>query len=125
MSRRVLVVDDSMLMRRMVKDTLRSDGWEIVGEASNGQEAVEQFEKLQPDIVTLDIIMPGTDGMGALEGILRSDPNAKVIVVSAVSQTRLISEAIRLGAQDFVAKPFLPEQLHQTLRACLEASACA
>ena len=63
MSRRVLVVDDSMLMRRMVKDTLRSDGWEIVGEASNGQEAVEQFEKLRPDIVTLDIIMPETDGM--------------------------------------------------------------
>ena len=124
MSRRVLVVDDSPLMRRMVKDTLRSDGWDIVGEACNGQEAVEQYEKLRPDVVTLDIIMPGTDGMHALQHILHDDPDAKVIVVSASSQTRLISEAIRLGAQDFVAKPFLPEQLHHTLRACLEASAC-
>ena len=121
MSRRVLVVDDSMLMRRMVKDTLLSDGWEVVGEACNGREAVEKYETLRPDSVTLDIIMPGTDGMSALQNILRIDPKAKVIVVSALSQTKLISEAIRLGAQDFVAKPFLPEQLHRTMRACLEA----
>ncbi len=121
MSRRVLVVDDSMLMRRMVKDTLLSDGWEVVGEACNGREAVEKYETLRPDAVTLDIIMPDTDGMAALQDILRIDPKAKVIVVSALSQTKLISEAIRLGAQDFVAKPFLPEQLHHTMRACLEA----
>jgi len=124
MSRRALVVDDSLLMRRMVKDTLLSDGWEVVGEACNGREAVEKYKTLRPDVVTLDIIMPGTDGMSALENILRIAPKAKVIVVSALSQTKLISEAIRLGAQDFVAKPFLPEQLHHTMRACLEASLC-
>ncbi len=124
MSRRALVADDSMMMRRMVRDTLLSDGWEIVGEAANGHEAAEQYDKLRPDVVTLDIVMPGVDGMEALRRILRSDPNAKVVVVSAPSQTRLISEAIRLGAQDFVAKPFLPEQLHHTMRACLEASEC-
>jgi two-component system chemotaxis response regulator CheY len=125
MSRRVLIVDDSALMRRMVKDTLLVDGWEIAGEACNGQDAAEQYEKLRPDVVTLDIIMPGTDGMSALQSILHGDPNAKIVVVSALSQTKLISEAIRLGAQDFVAKPFLPEQLHHTMRACLEAAECA
>jgi two-component system chemotaxis response regulator CheY len=113
------------MMRRMVRDTLISDGWEIAGEASNGQEAAELYEKVRPDVVTLDIVMPGVDGMEALRRILHSDPNAKVIVVSALSQTKLISEAIRLGAQDFVAKPFLPEQLHNTMRACLESSGCA
>jgi two-component system chemotaxis response regulator CheY len=122
MSRRVLVADDSLMMRRMVSDTLVSDGWEIAGEAANGQEAAELYDKVRPDVVTLDIVMPGVDGMEALRRILHSDPNAKVIVVSALSQTKLISEAIRLGAQDFVAKPFLPEQLHHTMRACLESS---
>ena len=121
-SRRVLIVDDSMLIRRMVKDTLVSDGWEVVGEASNGQEAVEKYQQLRPDAVTLDIIMPDTDGMEALQTILRIDPKAKVVVVSALNQTKLISRAIRSGAQDFIAKPFLPEQLQQTLRVCMEAS---
>ena len=120
MSRRVLIVDDSILMRRMVKDTLVSDGWEVVGEACNGREAVEMYEKFRPDAVTLDIIMPGSDGMKALQMILHIDPEAKVVVVSVLNQTKLISEAIRSGAQDFIAKPFLPEQLQHTLRACVE-----
>jgi two-component system, chemotaxis family, chemotaxis protein CheY len=121
MSRRVLIVDDSLLMRRMVKDTLVSDGWEIVGEAANGSEAIEKYQKLRPDAVTLDIIMPDKNGMKALQTILSIDPNAKVVVVSALNQTKLISQAIRSGAQDFIAKPFLPEQLQHTLRACVEA----
>jgi two-component system, chemotaxis family, chemotaxis protein CheY len=125
MSRRVLIVDDSKLMRRMVKDTLLSDGWEVIGEAADGQDAVEKFRQLRPDAVTLDIIMPGTNGMTALQSILDIDPDAKVVVVSALNQTKLISEAIRSGAQDFIAKPFLPEQLQHTLRACTEASGIA
>jgi two-component system chemotaxis response regulator CheY len=106
-----------------VQDTLASDGWEVVGEAANGHEAVEKFVQLRPDAVTLDIIMPDTDGMDALRSILHIDPKAKVVVISALSQTKLISEAIRSGAQDFIAKPFLPEQLQQTLRLCVGASA--
>ena len=121
-SRRVLIVDDSKLMRQLVRDTLVNDGWEVVGEASDGQEAATLFDRLRPDAVTLDIIMPDTDGMEALRSILRIDPKARVVVVSALSQTKLISQAIRSGAQDFIAKPFLPEQLQQTLRLCLEAS---
>ncbi|MDZ7618263.1 MAG: response regulator [Patescibacteria group bacterium] len=114
----VLVVDDSMLMRRMVADSLTDAGWLVVAEAANGKEAVERYLETRPDAVTLDIVMPDFNGMYALEEILRFDPQAKVVVVSALNQTRMISEAIRKGAQDFIAKPFLPEQLQQTMRHC-------
>jgi len=120
MSRRLLIVDDSVLMRRLVKTTLASDGWECIAEASNGAEAVEQFRRWRPDAVTLDIIMPDGDGLIALRSILEIDPAAKVVVVRALTQTKLISEAIRAGAQDFIAKPFMPEQLQDTLRYCVE-----
>ena len=120
MSKRALVVDDSMLMRRVICDCLTDSGWEIVAEADNGEEAVRQYRDHQPDAVTMDIVMPGTDGLFALERILEIDPSAQVVVVSALNQTKLISEAIRKGAQDFIAKPFLPEQRQQTLAGCIE-----
>jgi len=119
MSKRVLIADDSVLIRRMIAEVLTQAGWEVVGEASNGAEAVAQYRELNPDVVTLDIVMPGTDGIYALDGILAINPNAKVIVVSALNQTKLISDAIRKGAQDFIAKPFLPEQLVETVSNCL------
>jgi two-component system chemotaxis response regulator CheY len=118
MKKRVLICDDSMLMRKLVADTLVADGWTVAGEAANGREAVEMFEKLRPDAVTMDIVMPQHDGLYALPQILRIDPNAKVVVVSALAQTKMISEAIRAGAQDFIVKPFMPEQLQQTLDRC-------
>jgi two-component system, chemotaxis family, chemotaxis protein CheY len=123
MPKRVLIVDDSMLMRKMVADSLSEDGWEVVGEANNGEQAVQQYCRLRPDAVTLDIVMPGTDGLYALQHIMLCDPDAKVVVVSALNQTKLISEAIRKGAQDFLAKPFLPEQLQQTMLSCVAGSA--
>jgi two-component system, chemotaxis family, chemotaxis protein CheY len=120
MSRKVLVVDDSILMRHLVRETLAADGWDVVAEASNAEDAVEKYKAHQPDAVTLDIIMPGTNGLAALQMILDIDPKAKVVVVSALNQTKLISEAIRAGAQDFIAKPFMPEQLQNTLRTCMD-----
>ena len=123
MSKRLLIVDDSLLMRKMIAETLVNDGWVVAGEASTGEEAVEQYRAVRPDAVTLDIVMPGRDGTYALEQILAFDPNAKIVVVSALNQTRMISEAIRKGAQDFIAKPFLPEQLQQTMRLCVEEAA--
>lgn len=120
MSKRVLICDDSMLMRRMVADTLLADGWTVVGEAADGREAVTLFEELRPDAVTMDIVMPQYDGLYALPRILQIEPSAKVVVVSALAQTRMISEAIRAGAQDFIVKPFMPEQLQQTLARCTE-----
>jgi two-component system, chemotaxis family, chemotaxis protein CheY len=125
MARRVLVVDDSMLIRKMVSDALTAEGWEVAGEASNGADAVALYEKLRPDAVTLDIVMPETDGLHALERIIRMDPAAKVVVVSALNQTKLVSDAIRKGAHDFIAKPFMPEQLQETMANCLEAAVSA
>ena len=118
MAKTALIVDDSMLMRKMIADALTEDGWEIIGEAGNGAEAASMYEEHRPTAVTLDIVMPGTNGMEALTRILHFDPEAKVVVISALSQTKMISEAIRKGAQDFIAKPFLPEQLQETMRHC-------
>jgi len=123
MSKRALVVDDSMLMRKMIDDVLTDGGWEVVGEAVNGQEAVEKYEQLRPDAVTLDIVMPGTDGLYALDRILQFDPDAKLVVISALNQTKLISDAVRKGAHDFIVKPFMPEQLKETMASCLEETA--
>jgi two-component system chemotaxis response regulator CheY len=120
MAKRVLIVDDSILMRKMIGEILTSDGWEIVGEAADGNAAMESYRQTKPGAVTLDLVMPGCSGMEALENILRSDPAAKIVVVSALNQTKLISEAIRKGAQDFIAKPFLPEQLVATMAGCAE-----
>ena len=115
MPRSVLVVDDSMLMRRMIAGSLADAGWNVLGEAADGEEAVRLYHEMRPDVVTMDIVMPGTGGIEALVRILQFDPDAKVVVVSALNQTRLISEAIRKGAQDFLGKPFLPEQLQETV----------
>jgi two-component system, chemotaxis family, chemotaxis protein CheY len=120
MQRRVLIVDDSKLMRRLMRETLIADGWDVVGEAADGREAAERYQELWPDAVTLDMVMPDADGIHALHAILAINPHAKVVVVSALNQTKLISEAIRAGAEDFLAKPFMPEQLQDTLRTCVE-----
>jgi two-component system chemotaxis response regulator CheY len=119
MPKKVLIVDDSILMRRMIAETMSDAGWEVVGEAGDGREAVDKFRQLSPDAVTMDIVMPGISGMYALEEILKIDAEAKVVVVSALNQTRQISEAIRKGAHDFIAKPFLPEHLQATMANCL------
>jgi len=116
MSPRVLITDDSMLMRHMIADTLKKDGWEVVGCAADSDQAIAMYKEYRPDVVTLDIVMPDTNGLQTLEGIIEFDPNAKVVVVSALSKTNLISEAIRKGAQDFISKPFLPEQLQEMMR---------
>jgi two-component system chemotaxis response regulator CheY len=122
MSKRVLICDDSLLMRNLVADSLKQAGWEVAGEAENGNVAVERFAELRPDAVTMDIVMPEADGLSALTRILEIDPQAKVVVVSALAQTSKISDAIRLGAQDFIVKPFMPEQLQQTMDRCAAAA---
>ena len=119
MAKRVLVCDDSLLMRKLMGETLAQDAWEVVGEATDGAEAIELYRRHRPDAVTMDIVMPGTDGLTALAEIRRLDPTARVVVISALNRTKLISDAIRNGASDFVAKPFMPEQLQQTLNSCL------
>ena len=108
---RVLVVDDAAFMRKMVKDALATGGHEVVGEAGNGVEAVARFQELRPDLVTLDITMPEKDGLAALREILAFDPNAKVVMCSALGQESKVLESIKLGAKDFVVKPFQADRV--------------
>ncbi|MBN1591488.1 MAG: response regulator [Pirellulales bacterium] len=118
----VLIVDDSMLMRRMIAEILTEAGWTVIGEAADGAEAIDLYKQLHPDAVTMGIVMPGINGIETIHGIMEYDPYAKIVVVSALSQTSFIAQAIRAGAQDFVAKPFQPEQLQETMRIVAESS---
>jgi two-component system chemotaxis response regulator CheY len=107
----LLVTDDSMIIREMIKDVAIAAGWSIVGEAVNGQEAISQYQLLRPMVVTLDLTMPEFDGLYALRGIRELDPAARILVVSAIDQAPIIKEAIDLGAADFIVKPFDPTRL--------------
>ena len=115
MPRRLLVADDAMIIRQIIKDMAATAGWEVVGEASNGQEAIERYRELHPDAVTLDLVMPEHDGLHALHGIMEFDSEAKVLVVSALEQRGVLKDAIKAGASDFVAKPFDKKSLQATL----------
>jgi two-component system chemotaxis response regulator CheY len=108
---RVLVVDDAAFMRKMVTDALTGGGHEIIGEAANGVEAVQRFQELRPDVMTLDITMPEKDGLAALKEIIAVDPGAKVIMCSALGQESKVLESIKLGAKDFVVKPFQADRV--------------
>ena len=108
---RILVVDDAAFMRRMVIDVLQGGGHEIVGEGANGIEAVERYQELQPDVMTLDITMPEKDGLTALRELIALDPAAKVVICSALAQESKVLEAVKAGAKDFIAKPFQPDRV--------------
>jgi len=106
MNAKVLLVDDAPIIRLKLKNILVKAGVTIVGEASNGQEAIEKYQQLRPDLLTMDIVMPVKDGIQALEEILAFDKNAKVIMVTAIDQRDSLMKAIRLGAVDYIVKPF-------------------
>ena len=108
---RVLVVDDAAFMRKMVSDALAKGGHDVVGEAGNGVEALARFQELKPDVMTLDITMPEKDGLAALADIVAADPAARVVMCSALGQESKVLEAIKLGAKDFVVKPFQPARV--------------
>lgn len=106
MSKRVLVVDDAAFMRMSIKNMITKHGFEVVGEAGNGNEAVAKYQELKPDIVTMDITMPEKTGLEALKEIIGIDPNATVIMVSALGQEAMMKDAITSGAKGFIVKPF-------------------
>ena len=108
---RVLVVDDAAFMRKMVSDALTKGGHEVVGEAGNGTEAIQRFQELKPELTTLDITMPEKDGLAALKEIIELDPSARVIMCSALGQESKVLESIKLGAKDFIVKPFKAERV--------------
>lgn len=120
MSKAVLVVDDAAFMRMMIRDILAKEGYSI-HEAVNGRDAVEKYDELRPDLVTMDITMPELDGISALREIRAKDPGARVLMVSAMGQQRMIVEALEAGALDFLVKPFQPTKVLETVKKCLNA----
>ncbi|WP_407652977.1 response regulator [Baekduia soli] len=116
---RVLVVDDAAFMRKMVTDVVSGGGHDVVGEAGDGVEAVERFRELRPDVITLDITMPQKDGLAALKDIIAVDPGAKVVMCSALGQESKVLESIKLGAKDFVVKPFEADRVLSAIQKAL------
>ena len=125
MKKKILIVDDSLFMRKMLRDILEKDGYEICGEAQNGKEAIEKYQELKPDIVTMDIVMPlvdDIDGIAAVREIVKIDPDAKTIMCSAMGQHILVVEAIQAGAKDFIVKPFQPPKVTEAIAKVLEGN---
>ncbi|MHB8063689.1 MAG: response regulator [Ruminiclostridium sp.] len=118
--KKVLIVDDAAFMRLAIKMILEKNGFEVIGEAINGSEGVLKYKELKPDIVTMDITMPEMTGTEALKCIKEFDPNAKIVIVSAMGQEPMIREAIMNGAKSFIVKPFNEEKVVQTLTKVLE-----
>lgn len=119
MAERILVVDDAAFMRMMLKDILKKNGYEVVGEGADGAEAVSKFDELRPDLVTLDITMPEMDGIEALKKIKTIDPSAKVIMCSAMGQQAMVIDAIQAGAKDFIVKPFQADRVIEAIKKTL------
>jgi two-component system chemotaxis response regulator CheY len=113
---RILITDDAAFMRMMLKDILTKGGYEVVGEAANGNEAIEKYQQLKPDLVTMDITMPQCDGITALKAIMGSDPTAKIIMCSAMGQQAMVIESIQAGAKDFIVKPFQPQRVLEAVK---------
>ena len=111
MAHKILVCDDSMFMRQKIKQTLEDAGFEVVGEAGTGAEAIAKYQELTPDLVTMDIVMPGMGGVDAVREIMQGDAEARIIMCSALGQKKLVTAALRAGARDFVVKPFENSQL--------------
>ena len=113
---RIMVVDDAAFVRLTLKNILEKDGHEVVCEAENGEDAVEKFKEYKPEIVTLDITMPETNGIYALKEIKKIDPKAKCVMCSAMGQQAMVVEAMENGARDFIVKPFQPERVLESIR---------
>ena len=117
---KILVVDDAAFMRMMIKDILTKNGYEVAGEAENGLKAVEKYSETQPDLVLMDITMPEMDGIQALKKIKENDPNASVVMCSAMGQQAMVIESIQSGARDFIVKPFQPDRVLEAVKKAVE-----
>ncbi|ADL12844.1 response regulator [Acetohalobium arabaticum] len=116
MAKGILIVDDAQFMRTMLSQLIEENGYEVLGEAENGQEAVEMYKEVNPDLVTMDITMPDMDGIEATEAILEIDPDAKIVMCSAMGQKPMVVDALEAGAKDFIVKPIQPEKVKDTLK---------
>lgn len=116
MGKNILICDDAAFMRMMIKDILSKNGYNVVGEAENGQKGLEKYNELKPDLVLMDITMPEMDGIAALKAIKASDANAKVIMCSAMGQQAMVIESIQAGAKDFIVKPFQADRVLEAVK---------
>ena len=114
--KRILLVDDSMVMRKILSDILTANGYEICGEAADGVDAVRKYNELKPDLVTMDITMPNMDGIAALRKIKENNPDANCIMCSSMGQEPLLIEAVQCGAKDFIIKPFKADKILRAVR---------
>ncbi|KRE83177.1 two-component system response regulator [Paenibacillus sp. Soil766] len=119
MSNRILIVDDAAFMRMMIRDILSKNGYEVCGEANDGAQAIEKYKELKPDLITMDITMPEMDGIQALKEIKKIEPNAKVIMCSAMGQQAMVIDAIQAGAKDFIVKPFQADRVIEAIKKTL------
>ncbi|GAB1355832.1 MAG TPA: response regulator [Candidatus Rifleibacterium sp.] len=119
MGKTILIVDDAAFMRMMIKDILSKNGYEVLGEAQTGKEAVELYQKLKPDLVTMDITMPEMNGIDAVKAIKKLDPAARIIMCSAMGQQAMVIDAIQAGARDFIVKPFQPNRVIEAVQKAL------
>ncbi|MFB9273600.1 two-component system response regulator [Cohnella sp. CIP 111063] len=119
MANRILIVDDAAFMRMMIRDILTKNGYEVVGEAQDGAQAIEKYKDLNPDLITMDITMPEMDGIAALKEIRKLDSNAKVIMCSAMGQQAMVIDAIQAGAKDFIVKPFQADRVIEAIKKTL------
>jgi two-component system, chemotaxis family, chemotaxis protein CheY len=119
MANRILIVDDAAFMRMMIRDILSKNGYDVCGEANDGQQAIEKFKELKPDLITMDITMPEMDGIQALKEIKKIEPNAKVIMCSAMGQQAMVIDAIQAGAKDFIVKPFQADRVIEAIKKTL------
>jgi two-component system chemotaxis response regulator CheY len=115
LGKRILIVDDAAFMRMMIKNIVTKNGFEVIGEAENGQVAVELYKQHKPDLVTMDITMPEMNGIEGVKAIRKIDPNANVIMCSAMGQQAMVMEAIQAGAKDFIVKPFQQDRILQAI----------
>lgn len=119
MANGILIVDDAAFMRMMIRDVLSKNGYEILGEAENGQKAIEKFKELNPDLVIMDITMPEVDGIQAVKEIKKISPDAKIVMCSAMGQQAMVIESIQAGARDFIVKPFQADRVLEAVKKVL------
>ncbi|HHX95896.1 MAG TPA: response regulator [Clostridia bacterium] len=119
MGQTILIVDDAAFMRMMLKEILTKNGYEVVGEAEDGMSAIDKYQDLNPDLVTMDITMPNMDGITAVREIKKLDVKAKIVMCSAMGQQTMVIDAIQAGAHDFIVKPFQPARVIEAVQKAL------
>jgi len=122
MAIRVLIADDALFMREMIKEIIQQGGYEVVGEATNGSEAVSKHRELKPDITTMDIVMPIKSGIQAVQDIRKECADARIVIISALGQDSLVIEALKVGAKDFIVKPFKADKVLEVMKKVAQAA---